>query len=132
MTSHSVFKKKFWSIKSLLISLLGLCLLIVLIYSYTKNYLSSREVNQEIKGLENKITDLRTENDKIKELIKYFDSQAYAEQKARAELSMQKPGETVVVINNDETSQKIATQTDNTNNDQPTNPKKWFRYFFIK
>ncbi|MBU1165020.1 septum formation initiator family protein [Patescibacteria group bacterium] len=117
--------------KILLLSI-GLLVVILLGYSYTKNFILNKEINEEINHIENEITNLQNQNVELTELIKYFDSSAYAEQKARAELSMKKEGENVVVISDENKSAESENQNLKSLALQDSNPKKWFKYFFIK
>jgi len=117
-----------------LIGLIGILCVIFIGYGYMKNFMVGQEVNQEINELELEISQLEVENAKLDELTKYFDSQAYAELKARSELGLQKPDENVVIIEQDSLEDlKIAANDFNLNNNQNmSNPEKWFRLIFVK
>lgn len=134
MIKYSSKKNKRISLGKIFFTLTGLLALIVVGHAFTKNYIANREIDKEIQNIEDKINQLQTENIKFEELIKYFDSQAYAELKARSELSMQKPGEAVVVITNDSLAREkmVIDSKDDAEEKEISNPKKWFRYFFIK
>jgi len=112
-------------------SFIAILMLLIISYSFINNYLINKQVNQEIKEIQTKISDLKTENIELEELIKYFDSQAYVELKARSELSMRKEGEEVVVIDNQTLpASEIVGALDY--EQELSNPKKWFSYLFIK
>ncbi|RJR32195.1 hypothetical protein C4569_00575 [Candidatus Parcubacteria bacterium] len=104
----------------------------VVFVSFLKNYLESRKVDNQIRMIEYEISRIETENAKISELIKYFDSQAYAEQIARSQFSMQKEGEEVVVINDGDTGTVNQDKKNNKLETELSNPQKWLRYFLIK
>lgn len=123
-----------FSIKSHLPSIFffgGVVLLVIIAVSFTKDFLRSRKVNQEIHALENELLGLENKNIELNNLIKYFDSEVYAEKKARTELGLKKPGESVVVIpkiENEENLQKSQPE----NAIQDSNIVKWWKYFFQK
>jgi len=133
MNRHLYHKSQRTPASKIAVLLIGLIVLILLGYAFINNFLLNQEIDQEIAQIGNSITTLEEQNIELQELIKYFDSSAYAEQKARAELSLKKEGENVVVItdenkdaeDNIDTLKKLVTTKD-------SNPKRWFTYFFIK
>ena len=79
----------------------GIFIIVIIFISYSKDFIYSRKINNEIQTLENKLLTLQTKNLELNKFIKYLDSEAYAEKKARMELGMKKPGESIVVISED-------------------------------
>lgn len=112
--------------------LLLVVILVLFVYNYVKNWGQNNEVNQEITSLENNIQNLEQDNAKLEELIEYFNSTAYIEERARRDLGLKKDGEKVVIITN-QNDRKLPTISqpeeikDQTN---ISNPKKWWDYFF--
>ncbi|PIS05212.1 MAG: hypothetical protein COT81_02245 [Candidatus Buchananbacteria bacterium CG10_big_fil_rev_8_21_14_0_10_42_9] len=96
----------------------------------------NNDINREINSLEIDIDELGQRELELNELVKYFDSQAYLEQKARLELGLQKPGESIVILNYKDPdiadrmpinsySESIAV-----NKKPKNNLFKWFNYLF--
>ena len=85
--------------KTLLVKL-GLCaLLVVLALVVIANmnvYKKKRELGTQIKGLEQKVQDLKEKNSQLKESTARADDQSYIEKVAREELELQQPGEKVI------------------------------------
>ena len=70
-----------------------LFLIIILVFTAVNlagNWQKNRQVNQEITGLEQEIGELEKNNLELKELIQYFNSTAYIEEKARLDLGLKK------------------------------------------
>lgn len=119
--------------RSKLFLLLLIIALIIIAVSLANNWRSAQNVNNEIVQLQNEIQNLEQENYQFKELIDYFNSTAYIEEKARLDLGLKKEGEKVVVVTDNvpEQSQKSSENSNNTIAGQPEgNPGKWWEYFF--
>ena len=113
-----------------------LFLIIILVFTAVNlagNWQKNRQVNQEITGLEQEIGELEKNNLELKELIQYFNSTAYIEEKARLDLGLKKEGEKVVIASgqtsqvgwpSDPSPQAEATKT------TLSNLEKWWQYFF--
>lgn len=124
MDNHGGLKTKLIFITSLIIfMIIGLGL--------AKSWQRDSEVSQEITGLNSSIRDLEKDNLELKELVEYFNSDAYIEEKARIDLGLKKAEEKVVIVskqregvfNDDENFTK-------TNTNDLSNPEKWWLYFF--
>lgn len=121
--------------KRLFLSLL-LIILIFLSINLFKTWQKNNQVNQEIAALEQEINNLEQGNLKMKELIEYFNSNAYIEEKARVDLGLQKQGEKVVIVNNnlngDLQNLNISQDENEGKNEKKelNNPQKWLKYFF--
>ncbi len=111
--------------------LAGVVLLVIIAMSFTKDFLRARKVNQEIMQLQNELSLLESKNIELNNLIQYFDSEIYAEKKARTELGLKKPGESVVIIPKNENEENLlANSTEMKKNE--SNIIKWWKYFFEK
>jgi len=106
----------------------GILLLLTTLFSFFKDYLNARKIDAEISLLQQEIYDLQESNLKVAELIQYFDSANYAEKKAREELGLIKPGESVVIFPKNLSESKIA--TDKTLKEKNSNLRMWFQYFY--
>lgn len=102
----------------------GLAALVGIGYFYWGNVRTSRAVDERIARLRQQVQSLEQEQVHLDELLKYFDSNAYAEEKARLEFGLAKPGEAVVVV----PESRVATAA----RPQPptSNLVRWWRYFF--
>jgi len=114
-----------------LIFLVSILIFIFVVISFSKDFVRIREVNDEINDIETQITQLQDDNIELDELLQYFDSDSYAEQKARSELGLKKEGENVVVINRDDNLTENIQPIDISNNPSNNrNLKKWWDYLF--
>lgn len=102
-------------------------------YSFSVDFSRTRQVDQEVAALEQEITTLQTRKVELSKLLRYVDSEAYAERRARLELGLAKPGEQVLVV----PPQLIAQPTpDRGGVFQPGSPSRssplraWWAYFF--
>ncbi|MBI3952864.1 MAG: septum formation initiator family protein [Candidatus Doudnabacteria bacterium] len=84
-----------------------------------------RDVENEIKKLQDQSEQIAKENQDLSQLINYLNTDTYKERQAREQLNLKKDGEFVVVLPNfeDEASQGSGEQ-------ELSNPKKWFNYFW--
>ena len=133
------FEKLFFNPKFL--SLLGLAAIILISLPFAKNAIKQYQINQEINGLKKQISALQNKNSDLKNFVSYLSSDQFAEEQARLNLGLKKPGEELTVIKSglsgtaptSTTASSIFNITgyDKTT-DKPklTNPSKWLRYFF--
>ena len=118
--------------RNFLISILLLGALLVIGLNFYRSWTRTEEVNQEISQLQENIETLEQDNQEFRELIEYFNSDAYVEERARIDLGLKKPGEKVAVIpkgNIPDLTSDSEIDNDGRQDDQ-TNPKKWWHYFF--
>lgn len=119
--------------KKLLKSKPFLFLLIILLCGLV--YFFSREVKRqyrlavEINALEEEIENFESKNKEISDLIAYFQTEGFQEKELRRKLNLQKPGEHVVVLPED--NKQIASDA----GEEPEkmtekNWEKWWKYFF--
>ena len=109
----------------------GSLLLVLATYSFSKDFIRNYKLDKEIAALETEMNNLKQNNVKLTDLIRYFDSESYIEEKARLELGLMKPGESLVLV-----PKKIADENSDINKsvamiiENSPNLKKWWRYFF--
>jgi cell division protein FtsB len=93
------------------------------------------QVNQQIRNLENEISEIETSNEKLSDLISYFQTETYKEQEAREKLGLVMPGEKVLVFPEDEDKDEegdivsTITKEEDRGVNLP-NYKKWWNFFF--
>ena len=84
------------------------------------------KINTEIDRLKTEILSLENEREALSSLIHYLNTDAYIEEQARKKLNLSKPGESVVIINDQGARQLVA---DRSLTRQHT-VSLWWRYFF--
>lgn len=103
-------------------------------WSLQESWQRNNEVDGEIADLQSEIQNLEQKNQEFRELIEYFNSDAYIEEKARTDLGLKKEGEKVVIVSsNSSQSGQIANDSTNpvtTGTKDLSNLEKWWLYFF--
>jgi cell division protein FtsB len=109
-------------------------LLTLIIFSTAKEFLKVKKINDEISELHQEIIELENNNLELSELLKYFNSDNFAEKKARTELGLKKEGEQVVIIPKEKNDNQILpkSKSDDKKDSSKSNFKKWWDYFFNK
>jgi len=107
-------------------AIIALVFLLLILVPLAKDYSRKRIIENEIIDIQNQIADFENKNKDLKEMIDYFQSDASLEEQARLNLGLKRPGETVVVITDED---------DNFFVDKPvvdapvSNWRKWVQYF---
>lgn len=119
-------------LKTKLIFITSLVILLIIGFGLAKSLQRDSEVNHEISSLNTSIKDLEKDNLELKELVEYFNSDAYIEEKARIDLGLKKAEEKVVIVSNQREGgfNNIGQEFSRINTSDLSNPKKWWRYFF--
>ncbi|MFA5184486.1 MAG: septum formation initiator family protein [Patescibacteria group bacterium] len=110
------------------LAIIGLVFLVVIIFPLARTYSQRRLVEQEIADVQAQIQDFESQNQQLKDLITYLQSDQSLEEQARLNLNLKKPGEAVVVVEN-----KIAGVNEiaaATADSAEGNLAKWWHYFF--
>lgn len=108
----------------------SLVLIVVVAISFSKDFLRIKQINNELRELEQQIAEVDGYNLEISELLKYFDTDSFAELKARTELGLKKEGEKIVIIANDELNDDHALDISEEKNKSDSNIRKWLSYIF--
>jgi len=120
--------------KSKLVLLVLIIVLIFFAINLAKSWHQNSRIDQEVAVLEKDIKNLEEGNFKLKELIKYFNSSAYIEERARLDLGLKKEGEKVVVVSEtadqDNKNQAETDAISNNGNNEISNLQKWWKYLF--
>ena len=124
------YEKNFWF--KLLNSRIFLSVMVLVIifigYSIFKEKKEQRAVRQNINSLEVEIAGLENKSLELAEMIKYLRSDEFVEREAREKLGMQKQGEKVVIV--PENEQFIAKVAGDNNIQTKDNWRLWIEYFF--
>ncbi len=107
-------------------------LLVLLGIGYGRAYYQHYQVQQEIKQLEEQANALKAKKLKTIQLLKYVESPAFVEERARLELNLGKPDETMLVIGSANKTPSRQPLLNMLEQNQPilSNQQKWWRYFF--
>ena len=111
----------FW--RSRLFVVIGGIALIFIVFSATRELYNNYLLRKEIKNLEDQATKLESRRLELLDVAQKIQTGEYLEEEARLKLGLQKPGEKVVVINND----KNVPEKERT--ESRTNPQLWWDYF---
>lgn len=103
-----------------------LAILVLSILKVGKELARRHQINKEIKYLNQQLADAQLNRDKLQDLISYLESDQYVEEQARSQLNLSKPGEKRVDLSLE--PENLPNLTDA--NDQRSNLRKWFDYFF--
>lgn len=137
---NNYFEKIFFNQKFL--SLLGLAAIILISFPLAKNTLKQYRINQEISGLKKEISGLQNKNADLKNFVAYLESDQFAEEQARLNLGLKKPGEELTVIKPAAGQAPASTASSaapifnipglkNTGAEaNKSSPRKWLNYFF--
>jgi len=110
------------------LAIIGLVFLLLIAFPLARTYTQRRLVEAEINDVKKQITTFESNNQDMKDMITYLQSDQSLEEQARLNLNLKKPGEKVIVIE----QAKDATSTDDINKTttQENNFVKWWHYFF--
>lgn len=118
-------------IPSRLFLLIGVVILILFSVSLSKEVIRRYEVNREIRELEKEVAELEKQNTELTQLEQFLNTERFQEQEARLKLGLAKPGEKVIVIPG-VSEEKLPKEelSAPSNNEELSNPHKWWNYFF--
>ena len=92
--------------------------------------LKKREVNAEIIALQKDIEKQEKKKFELIEMVKYFQSESYADQEARLNLGLKKKGENVLMITGQDISNLLDSGATNGDASDESYAKHWLVYFF--
>lgn len=113
--------------------IIGVIVLFILCVVFARTYYQNYIIQEEIRRLQEETSRLETKKIETLEALKYVQSPAYVEEKARIELNLVKDGEHVTVVSGRQFTGggaigqpgKKMVESKNL-----TNPQKWWKYFF--
>lgn len=111
--------------------IIGVLILSFILFPLSKKMTKQYRLNQEIEELNQEINRLEGHNNDFKNIITYLESDEFAEEEARTNLNLKKPGEDVVVIKTKDENVKDDISINKTQNlKNIKNPENWWNYFF--
>lgn len=126
-------KTKKWLNSKLLLAI-GLMIFIFVLTNFIKGWKKAQEIKKDFNDLSQEIQSLEENNLQLSELIKYLNSTAFIEEKARTDLGLKKEGEKAIIISNLSSTIQPQLPVDKTGKDSKNvfNYQKWWYYFFTK
>ncbi len=110
------------------LALIGLVFLVVIIFPLARTYSQRQLIENEIEGVKKQISAYESQNQQLKELALYLQSEQSLEEQARLNLNMKKPGEAVVVI--EDAKKSVVSVSASASEENVSNLTKWWRYYF--
>lgn len=110
------------------LAIIGLVFLLIIIIPLAKTYSQRRLIEREIEEVKKEIVEFENQNQELKEIIAYLESDQSLEEQARLSLNMKKPGEQVIVIEDKDNELKREIKIDF--DEDKSNFRKWWDYFF--
>ena len=100
-------------------------------FVFARAYFQDYQVRTEIERLKNEAASLQAKKIDTLELLKYVQTPEFAEEKARTELNMVKPGEKTIIIKTGSDAADSIGQVDKkmVESNSISNPIKWWRLF---
>ncbi len=109
--------------------LLEVILIVIILIGITKEVVRRMSLRQEIATLEQQIAELQAQNRSLGEYVASINTDSFREREARKRLNLQRPGETLLIVPEANSTSLIATEilskTPGTSNAQ-----RWWYYFF--
>lgn len=134
------FERIFFNQKFL--TLVGLIAVILISLPFAKNAVKRHKINKEISDFKEEIADLRNKSADLKNFVFYLASDQFAEEQARLNLNLKKPGEELTVVKPGAGGLSLASSSEGDSifnipgrkkeelRPEPSNPRKWLNYFF--
>jgi cell division protein FtsB len=122
------------SLISILAVAMGVPAIIYVAYRAVQEGKRNKEINDEIRIMQEEAERIRRDNKDLRSKISYFETPDYQEKVAKEKLNLQKEGEQVVII---KPSPSAGTREDafglestEVSGDSRPNYRKWWDYFF--
>lgn len=124
--------------------ILASLLLLFLVATLVKKMAQDYGIEREVEELKSEIAELERQSNEFTELVDYLNSEQFLEEEARMKLGFGKPGESVIVINNEEEDEQerandtlqlnvySKTLSQSKEAKQEKNYVLWWNYFFSK
>lgn len=109
------------------VAIIALSLLALVIWPLAKNQNRQEAIDREIEAVKEEIVKYENKNVELERMLDYIQSNSSAEEQARLNLGLKKPGETVLVVQESASSSGGA---DALGGRTDSNFSHWLRYFF--
>ncbi len=109
--------------------IIGTALIVLIFLANLRVYYHGYKIRTEMRALQAEIDALSQKRLESMEILQYVMSSDFVEDAARTELNMKKPGEHVLVVQNQEPSAKAAADSAPETRQEIPNPLKWWYYF---
>lgn len=106
-----------------------------LVLGSVKLIIENYRIRNDTARITSQISELQRQNDQLRNLEAYYQTDSYKEKEARVRLGYQKPGEKVVIVpppSSDDSSDLTKPGIEPRQPAPPSNPEQWWRYFFAK
>ncbi len=110
------------------LAIVGLVFLVIIIFPLAKTYSQRRLVEAEIADVQKQIDDFESQNQSLRDMITYLQSDQSLEEQARLNLNLKKPGEQVLVV--EEKRPLVSGDNNLATASLDSNLVKWWQYFF--
>lgn len=114
--------------------LFSFLLTIYLVFLVGRSVYTNFRVKQQLAQIEVEIKNLKSENQRLTNLIAYYQTETFRELEARSKLGLKKPGEIVIALpeNADEPLKEKVDRTPKRDQGKASVPNyiKWWEYFF--
>jgi cell division protein FtsL len=116
-----------YKIKQKWVAIGGTLFLVYIVVILSRVVWQNYQVNKQVDSLKNQIASLQQSNHDLQNEILYFQTDAYKEELARQQLNLQRPGEHVIIVPRDTSTNSSGEQT----RGQPLpNWQQWWNFFF--
>jgi cell division protein FtsB len=105
--------------------------LVLVAISLGRVYFQNRQVENEIAHLQSEAKRLEAKRLETLDTLRYVDSAAFVEERARTQFNLVRPGESVAVLSGTLATSAVS-QVEQKIEPPRSNPSKWFRVFFKK
>lgn len=103
-------------------------------WSFGRQALRTRDIENQIANLRQQAAELEVNNTNIADLQAALETQTYLEREARLKLGLKKPGEKVVVVQDAADSSLtiplLQETAESSVSPSSSNPRRWWYYFF--
>jgi cell division protein FtsB len=110
------------------LALIGLVFLVVVIFPLARTYSQRQLVEKEVADVKKQISEYESQNQQLKDLALYLQSEQSLEEQARLNLNLKKPGEAVIVI--EDAKNNVISTNASSSEENVSNLTKWWRYYF--
>lgn len=123
--------REFKALSPLIFSVIGVVVIALICIPLSKNMTQKANVDEDIVNLQNEIALIESQNFKLGEVVDHLNSSEFSDEQARLNFNLKKSGESVAVIQMNETQDKgMADEKESSEEENISNNTKWLNYFF--